>query len=320
MSNVIVTGGCGFFGTWILKQLLDQNHTATVLDVEKNTKRWELILTSAEIAKIHFRACKIDEPEAVAALFKELAPDAVIHLAGLQVPTCRANPLAGAKVNVIGTLAIFEAALALPKKPGLVYASSAAVFGSDSDYDNSEVGDNTQPKPGTHYGAFKLCNEYCARAYWVDKQFASVGFRPLTVYGPGRDVGLTSFPTRAVAAAILGKPFDIPFVGATAYTFVEEVSAFFVAAALSPAKGSPAYTMGGDVVDTPTFIAELEKLVPGAKKLITCSGGSLPIASKLDDHELRAAYPQVKRIGLADGLRRTVETFKARAAKGLLEV
>ena len=39
----------------------------------------------------------------------EVKPDAIIHMAGLQVPVCRENPVLGAKVNVLGTLNIFEA-------------------------------------------------------------------------------------------------------------------------------------------------------------------------------------------------------------------
>jgi nucleoside-diphosphate-sugar epimerase len=320
MSHVLVTGGCGFFGTWIIRKLLADSHRVTVVDVERSTRRWEMALSPDEIERIAFVAAHIDEPETVAAIFQKVKPDAVIHLAGLQVPTCRANPLLGAKVNVIGTLAVFEAAAALPNRPAIAYASSAAVFGSDADYDNQEVGDHSSPRPGTHYGAYKLCNEYCARAYYLDKKIRSVGFRPLTVYGPGRDVGMTSFPTRALAAAILKKPFDIPFKGPTAYTYVEEVAEFFVAAALKPVDGAPAFTVGGDVLDVPAFIAEAQRIVPGAANLITCSGGDLPIAAKLDDNELRKAYPAVKRIGIADGIRRTVEVFKRLAEQGRLEV
>jgi nucleoside-diphosphate-sugar epimerase len=131
---------------------------------------------------------------------------------------------------------------------------------------------------------------------------------------------MTSFPTRALAAAILKKPFDIPFKGPTAYTYVEEVAEFFVAAALKPVDGAPAFTVGGDVLDVPAFIAEAQRIVPGAANLITCSGGDLPIAAKLDDNELRKAYPAVKRIGIADGIRRTVEVFKRLAEQGRLEV
>ena len=59
----------------------------------------------------------------------------LLHLAGLQTPTCRANPILGAKVNVLGTLAVFEAVKAVGSQIGrLVYASSAAVFGPPQDY------------------------------------------------------------------------------------------------------------------------------------------------------------------------------------------
>lgn len=320
MAHVVVTGGCGFLGSWVLRKLLSDSHTATVVDLERNTRRWEMVLSPAQIERVAFKPIHIDNPEEVLETFKALAPDAIIHLAGLQVPTCRANPLAGARVNVIGTLAVFEAAGALPNKPAIAYASSAAVFGSDADYDNQSVTDQSQPKPGTHYGAYKLCNEHCARAYFLDRQILSVGLRPLTVYGPGRDVGMTSFPTRAIAAALLGKPFDIPFSGPTTYTFAEECADLFVAAALHPVPNAPSFTVGGDVIDTKQFITELDKLVPGAAKLITCSGGNLPIASSLDDREMRKVYSNVKRIGIADGIKRTVETFKALAAKGKLEV
>ena len=51
-----------------------------------------------------------------------------------------------------------------------------------------------------------------------------MGLRPLTVYGPGRDMGLTSFPSRSVAAALLGQRFDIPFTGATTYIHAREIS------------------------------------------------------------------------------------------------
>src|SRR5205814_2070584 len=111
-----------------------------------------------------------------------------------------------------------------------------------------------------------------------------------------------------------------PFSGPTTYTYASECVDLFVAAALKPVEGAPAYTVGGDVLDVKTFITELEKAVPGAAKLITCSGGDLPIASHMDDSELRRVFPQVERVGIADGIRRTVEIFEAMKAQGRLEV
>lgn len=318
MAHVLVTGGCGFIGAWILRTLLDQGHRATVWDIEKVTRRWEMVLAPQELSQVGFENVRIDEPDAVKAALARLMPDAIIHLAGLQVPTCKAQPLLGARVNVLGTLGIFEAALSLPKRPGLAFASSAAVFGSDADYDQGKVGDQSQPLPGTHYGAFKLCNELNAKVYWQEHGFPSVGLRPMTVYGPGRDVGMTSFPTRALAAAVLGQKFDVPFKGPTTYTFVSEVAEFFVAGALNPQPGAHAYTVGGDIVDVPVFLETAAQELPAISDLITVSGGNLPIASNLDGGDLARAYPQVGRVALREGIRRTVEIFKRLADSGRL--
>ena len=319
-QKFFITGGCGFFGTWIIKRLLDDGDQVTVFDVQRNTKRWEMILSASEIEKVAFRTGKIDETESFSAIVSEAAPDAIIHLAGLQVPTCRENPVLGARVNVIGTLNVFEAARAMASKPRIVYASSAAVFGPDAEYNEKAVGNESFPKPTSHYGAYKLCNENSAKAYWLSYKLPSVGLRPLTVYGPGRDTGMTSFPTRALAAAVLGKKFDIPFSGPTAYIHMREVADMFVTCARSAVADAHVYTVGGDIVDTPAFIAEAEKVLPGANKLITCSGADLPVASKVDDAELRKAYPGLLRIPLNQGIRETVEVFKKMAALGKLEV
>ena len=323
-QKILITGGCGFFGTWIIKRLLDDGDQPVVLDVAKTTKRWEMILSPAEIAKVPFHQVQIDDTAALLALVAAEKPDAIIHLAALQVPTCRDNPLAGAKVNVIGTLNIFEAAKAQRTAghtlPRIVYASSAAVFGPDAEYAETHVGDHAALKPTTHYGAFKVCNESSAKAYWIANQIPSVGLRPLTVYGPGRDTGMTSFPTRAVAAAIKGQAFDIPFSGKTAYIHMREVADMFVTAARRPAQDSVVYTVGGDIVDMPDFIATVDRLLPGAAKLITSSGAPLPIVSRVEDASLRAAYPGLLRIPLEQGLQETIAVFKRRHAEGKLEV
>lgn len=323
-QQFFITGGCGFFGTWIIRRLLDDGERVTVFDMQRNTKRWEMILAPEEIERIAFRIGKIDETESFISIVKECAPDAIIHLAGLQVPTCRENPVLGAKVNVIGTLNVFEAARAIGGSvgaaPRIVYASSAAVFGPDAEYGEKAVGDLSVPKPNSHYGAYKLCNEHSAKAYWNAYKLPSVGLRPLTVYGPGRDTGMTSFPTRAMAAAVKGQAFDIPFSGPTAYIHMREIADMFVTCARSAVADAAVYTVGGDIVTTPAFIAEVEKILPGAAKLITCSGGDLPVASKMDDATLRRAYPTLLRIPLAQGIRETIEVFKKMYAAGKLEV
>ena len=67
-------------------------------------------------------------------------------------------------------------------------------------------------------------------------------------------------------------------------------------------------------------LVTVEKILPGAAKLITCSGGDLPVASKVDDALLRGAYPGLLRIPLAQGIRETVDVFTKMNAAGKLEV
>jgi nucleoside-diphosphate-sugar epimerase len=174
-QHIVVTGGCGFFGAWIVRQLLRGGDRVTVADATLFTKRWEMLMPPEEVSRVAFVESKVDEDKFVDWLVAT-APDAVIHLAGLQVPTCRANPVAGARVNVIGTLNIFEAAKKLasanPAAPTMriVYASSAAIFGPDAEYGEQAVGDMSVPKPSSHYGAFKLCGEHAAKAYFLDNK------------------------------------------------------------------------------------------------------------------------------------------------------
>jgi nucleoside-diphosphate-sugar epimerase len=172
-QSVLVTGGCGFFGAWIVRHLLAAGDNVTIVDLADPTKWFQALLTAEEIARVAFKKLGVDTDDFVS-LVVETAPDAVIHLAGLQIPACRGNPVLGARVNVIGTLNVFEAARKLqaakPEKAPMriVYASSAAIFGPDADYGDAPAGDTSNPNPSSHYGAYKLCAEHCAKAYWLD--------------------------------------------------------------------------------------------------------------------------------------------------------
>ena len=125
----------------------------------------------------------------------------MIHLAALQVPFCRADPPLGARVNVLGTVNVFEAAKARPHLAPITYASSIAAF----DANGTMAG-----HPGTIYGVYKRANESTAAVYFAENGVSSTGLRPHTVYGVGRDQGLTSAPTTAMLAAAAGTAVHDP--------------------------------------------------------------------------------------------------------------
>src|SRR5262249_22024590 len=128
--KVLMTGGYGCIGSWVAKQLVDSGQEVWIYDLEEDTHRLDLIVEPEQRASVHFVPGDVAEPAAVRSAVERVGATPLLHLAGLQTPTCRANPVLGAKVNVIGTLAVFEAAVALKDQVcRVVYASSAAVHG-----------------------------------------------------------------------------------------------------------------------------------------------------------------------------------------------
>jgi UDP-glucuronate 4-epimerase len=192
----------------------------------------------------------------------------VVHLAALQVPFCRENPVLGAQVNVTGTVNVFEAAKRAGLTTTLAYASSAAVYD-----EHGEIA------PQTLYGVYKVANEGTARIYAKDDGVASIGLRPFTVYGPGRDQGLTAGPTLAIEAAVRGEPYRIAFGGRTQLHYAPDVAQAFVQAARAAPAGAETFNLGGPATAMPDLVAAIEAAVPGAE--ISFDDTPLPFPAEL---------------------------------------
>src|ERR1043166_9991263 len=156
MSEVyFITGAQGCIGSWIVKALVERGDQAFVFDRSDDSRRLAAIMNTDDLAKVRFITGDITDGIAVRMALSHSEAQRVIHLAGLQVPTCKVDPIAGALVNVIGTLHVFEAAKALGIKR-IVYASSAAVYGLNDD--DTAVDENAHANPTPPYGVFKPPN------------------------------------------------------------------------------------------------------------------------------------------------------------------
>jgi nucleoside-diphosphate-sugar epimerase len=192
----LVTGASGCIGAWTVLTLVQEGAEVVALDRDTANQRLRLIGGDG-VKPAHAVDVDIRDLPAVERVLDEHAVTHMVHLAALQVPFCRADPPRGAEVNVAGTVNLFEAARRHGLSTSIAYASSAAV------YDGAGV----TFTPANIYGVYKIANEGSARIYWQESQVASVGLRPLIVYGGGRDQGTTSSPTLAMAAAARGEAF-----------------------------------------------------------------------------------------------------------------
>jgi len=303
---VLVTGAGGCIGSWVLALLSRSGVPAVAFDLSEDKRRPRLLIEEKELAKIAWKTGDISDSGTVMRVVEEVRPCAVIHLAALQVPFCKADPVAGAKVNVVGTVNVFEAARKLGIKR-VAYASSIAAYGAM---------DEGLGAMHTLYGAYKQCDEQIALVYSGDWGVHSVGIRPGVVYGVGRDQGLTSKTTVAILAAAAGKPYDVPFSGGVSWLYTGEVASAFVRAISRERTGAPVFNMNGVHAPVEEGLAILKKIAPAAK--LTSSGQPLAFPMHLPDAPLRDFLGEYGTATLAEGIRETYDAFRSLISRGLL--
>ena len=319
-ARFLITGAKGFIGAWIVKDLVERGHRPCIFDLDTECRRLDALLDKEQLASLSFIQVNVTSFADVDCAVAELGITHVLHLAGVQVPACAADPVGGAMVNVIGTLNIFEVARRRRDLvQSIVYASSAAVFGPGEFYGAATVPEGAPLLPGTHYGVFKQCNEGNARVYFLNDGISSVGIRPWAVYGVGRDQGMTSGPTKAVKASVIGRPYIIRFTGGVDMQYARDTARIFLRCAEARLPGAKAYTPRGSVIRVEEFIATLERILPQARGLITAQGKPIPIAPDLDDSALLRDLGDVPSTPLEEGIRETAAIFARLNKEGRLD-
>jgi nucleoside-diphosphate-sugar epimerase len=316
----LVTGAKGFIGAWIVKELVDRGDRPFVFDIDTESGRLAALLTPEQMPSVHLLQGDITQFKDVDGAIADNGITHVLHLAGIQVPFCAADPVRGAMINVVGTLNVFEVARhRRDLVQGIVYASSAAVFGPEETYGGVTVPEGAPLLPGTHYGVFKQCNEGNARVYFLNDGISSAGIRPGTVYGVGRDRGMTSGPTKAIKATVIGRPYTIRFTGGMDMQYVRDTARLFIRCAEAGLPGARLYTPRGNVTQVHDFLAVLGQILPLSQVLIKAEGKSLPVAYDLDDSILRKDLGDVNDTSLEEGIRETIEIFTRLKLAGMLD-
>jgi nucleoside-diphosphate-sugar epimerase len=304
-GTVLVTGAGGCIGSWALALLNRAGVPAAAFDLTEDKRRPKLLLSDAELAKVTWLTGNIADPQAVSNAVEKTKACAIVHLAALQVPFCKADPIAGAQVNVTGTINVFEAARKLGVKR-IAYASSIAAHGAME-------GHGTLP---TLYGANKHCNEQTAKVYSNDWGVHSVGLRPGVVYGVGRDQGMTSKTTVAVLAAAANVPYTIPFRGAVSWLHAGEVASAFIRAVSKDRGEATVFDINGVATSVEDSMAILKRVAPDAR--VNWSGDALPFPMALSDEPVRGYLGNYGAVPLEAGIKSTYEAFRTLLQRGLL--
>jgi UDP-glucuronate 4-epimerase len=320
-DTFLVTGSMGCIGAWTIYNLFKQSQRVFGFDLSADPYRLKLLLSDEEIGRIPLLRGDVSDFAQLERTVLENGITHMIHLAALQVPFCKADPVLGARVNVVGTVNVFEAAARHPEQVRrVVYASSAAVYGPPDRYGRGPVNEQTPLFPATHYGVYKQANENTARIYFQDNGVTSLGLRPYVIYGLGRDRGLTSTPTKAMLAAALGRRYEITYGSRTTLQWADDVARTFISAATVPFEGAGIFNLGGSRASIRELVGAIEEVAPETKGQISFADSSLPFPEELGSHALQAFLPDAPETPLAQGVRATLDGFRDLVARKRIDV
>ncbi|MCA0044883.1 NAD-dependent epimerase/dehydratase family protein [Celeribacter litoreus] len=293
---VLVTGGTGFLGAFVARELVAQGLKPRLFDLRPQAETLEFV--SAGLSD----QCEIiagDVTDAPAVADAMLGCGAVIHLAGLMTIDCKADPVRAAKVNLIGGQTVIAEAVNA-RASRLAYASSSAVYGA---------GEGRLPHPETLYGVHKLAIEGMARCAWLDHGLPSVGFRPYIVYGPGESAGIAAGPSIALRAAALAQSATIQFSGAVGFVHVADVARAFVQGLFEATEGAEVFDLHGASATVEEFVRALKDAVPDAR--VEIEGNPLKTPEILQGGARAAWFDALPVTSLEDGISQTLAHWRA---------
>ncbi len=294
---ILITGATGFLGSWIIAGLIKKSIPVVATDVCTDHSRLDALVPEMPDGLVKFRTCDVTNAASVEALALETNPSAIIHLAALQIPHCRANPAAGALVNIVGHINIFEAARKHDIKR-IIYTSSIAA----------------KPRgpangPSNLYGVFKKTDEEIARIFWQDHKVPSLGLRPYIIYGVGRDEGETSAITKAIHAAALGQSYAIPFKTRSCFQYAGEVAEMFVRAAVADWEGALLSDLTDEVHSTDDILDAIKAVVPDSQ-IVGSENIRICPSDGFSTKPLRDVIGIWPKTSLEQGVRETIAMFR----------
>lgn len=244
----VVTGGAGFIGSHLVKQLIRENHHVAVIDTLIRGKLENLIPYHSEV---EFYNIDITDVKALEPVLSKA--DGIFHQAALtDVQESFAKPQLYHTVNVEGTENIFM--LAKKFKIKVVYASSSSVYGNPQ---KIPITEDSIRRPVNPYGQTKLEDEYLAQKY-SKEGLDVIGLRYFNVYGVGQNPSYAGVITKFINRLRQKKPPVIFGTGSQVrdFVFVEDVAKANIAAMSCPRSGF--YNVGTGIA---TSINELAKIL-----------------------------------------------------------
>ena len=329
-DRILITGGYGCIGAETAKWLLHHTDGSIVICSRRVTpERSEQVFHEFERpvldrSRLTFVEADVTNQSNLLRILTDHGITHVIHMAALQTPDCNAHRNLGMQINLGGTQNLIEAmkASGLPLARYL-FASSIAVYGPRASYPQARVPMLAEPNPVNVYGTWKLAGEQLSKFFREETGVPTISLRPGVLFGPGRDLGLTSTPTTAMKCVALGIPYEIPFRSRQDYQYSPDVGAAVGNAAMEDFEGYGVFTLPGHTVDTTEIVESLRRAAADlgieSQFKIKIGKEEVPFICDLEYEAFQEAFPNVPRTPLDQAVRQSLEVFVDQAERGSLK-
>jgi nucleoside-diphosphate-sugar epimerase len=317
--NVLVTGGAGFLGGYIMAALLRQGHEAVAYDVAPPSA--DTLAVSQEIAA-RFRAGQINDITRLFAVCRDEKIEAVIHSAGMVgLEPSLEQPIATYQTNVMGLVNVCEVARQLSMRRVVFVSSNAAYHkGSGATLVETDPAFSVRDaNPAGHYGTSKMAGEAIGLAYANFQNLDFLAIRITAIYGFGMRSPMYIKPM--VENAVLGKPTRFATGGRMKrdYTHVADCSDGIIAALRAPpwkAGEQRVINVAGGNARTAAEVANIvRETIPGADieigdDLTPLEEANVKMRTSLDIAAARRLLNWSPQWPLEKGIAEYAETFR----------
>jgi UDP-glucose 4-epimerase len=317
-KRILITGGAGFIGTTLARQLVDENEIVAFDNLHRDVLGGTGL---GDHPNFRFVEGDVLDGEAVAEAVRGATH--LVHAAAIAgVDTVLESPVRTMRVNVIGTYNVLEAALAGKETiERVIEFSTSEVFGTYA-YKVDEEHVTTQGSVGEArwtYAVSKLAGEHMAHAYYDELGLPTVSVRPFNVYGPGQVGGgaIRAF----IETALAGRDLVIHGDGSQirAWCYVDDMVDALLLALEHPKAVGESFNVGN--ARSAVTIYDLAQRV---KRLTGCPGEIVFRPLHYTDVELRIPNVDKARellgfeakVELDEGLERTIAWYRERLGTG----
>lgn len=250
--TVLVLGGSGFIGPRVIRKLVERGEQVYATDINPLPE-----MPGVDAGAVRSARVDITDFEQVTRAIVESEPDRIINLAYL-LGGGEGNPHHQMRLNILGMDNCFEAGRLLGVNR-IVYASSVAVSGQQSNFGERAANEDDATYGTSQYAVHKIFNEFQAKMFNENYGMSITGIRPANVTGPDKVRGSTDH-VRCITLPARGEAVSFPYQGMMRLPIhVEDIAEAFVRVALVERSGYAVYNSGG----TPISLGDLAEMVRG---------------------------------------------------------